>query len=1190
MNINIRDHEEHELEKYFKAQENCIDQIYYRLSDKQRHDTMVCEMWAKCQEKLTEQNHHIQFLEDEIYKAREELREDIGESPYSLYLDETTDISVNKLLCICVKYRSVKHRKFVSTHLGLVELLDCNANGISDAVVAFLREYGLDIKNLVGIATDGASVMVFHYSSWNQEIQFAIQNMENQDPAVVDAIKASGESTLEKATAKAKMKMDQFFNVSLNIAVTGVTGSGKSSFVNVLRGLKDDDVGAAPTGVTETTMEPVMYEHPEMPNVKIWDLPGIGSSNLKSEKYLKDVKFNTYDFFIILSSVRFMENDIMLAKEIRKQKKDFYFVRSKIDNDISSEKEKKGFDEQKVLSIIRDDCQKNLKELGDPKVFLISSRNLQKYDFESLQNILEDELPEHKKYALLQAWPVCSAASLEKKINMFKRIIWAVSLASACIAVVPVPGLSAACDLGILVNFLTRLLTPGDNPVLTERPSSPADARTLLRTSRSESVVVQEKAGGTYHYFGILKSMQTTLEAYKCSLANGVCLELQANVDGLPIFKSSSTQFWPILGVIKNLPQHEPFVIGLFCGTSKPACLLEYLEDFVAEVVELEKGFSFQGITMRLQLCSMVCDAPARAFLKNVKGHTGYSGCEKCMQEGEYVNNRVVFPQTDARLRTDKDFKEMADEGHHLGSSPLVDTSLGMVSGFPLDYMHLVCLGVMRRLLYLWLKGPLASRLSGSQVNILSEMLLKIRKNVPVEFARRPRSLNEVGRWKAAEFRQFLLYTGPVLLKDVLHTAVYQHFLLMFVGVFILSNKALLEEYTDYANDALVLFVQHFGKLYGDMYLSYNVHNLVHLAQDVKVHGNLDSFSAFKFENFMQKLKRLVRKPESPCCQVVKRLAERESVQMHRVESLGVRREHTSGPLPPLFQCAQQYTQYNTELFTLKLDEANSHVYIQGKVAKIRNIIEKEEVIMYLIVLFKEENKTGPVAKEWFSDGLAWWPPYKDKCQILQSVQKKAVPNPSKGWRQFAARVLYESVISQAPPESSNRDHCPVPAWQPRNKDCSQLISQARPVSSNSDHCPVPAWQPSNINSSQRITSNLRQELEVRPETDRHQRPAYTEPVERIILEQLGELHIKVDHLAAIVQSLCQNRAQDQQPQSNDYDHLLPISTLHELNSFDEKLCRDGDFKKHVIAKLSIIGGNSVKKNRVAGMQEGLYT
>ncbi|KAL1276960.1 hypothetical protein QQF64_023633 [Cirrhinus molitorella] len=199
-----------------------------------------------------------------------------------------------------------------------------------------------------------------------------------------------------------------------------------------------------------------MYEHPEMPNVKIWDLPGIGSPNFKAKKYLKDVEFNTYDFFIILSSERFMEHDIMLAKEIRKQKKSFYFVRSKIDNDITSQKRKKGFDEQKILSIIREDCKKNLKELGDPNIFLISSFDLEEYDFESLQNTLEDELPEYKKNALLQAWPVCSAASLEKKIKMFKRMIWAASLASAGVAVIPVPGLSAACDLGIVVLFLTR--------------------------------------------------------------------------------------------------------------------------------------------------------------------------------------------------------------------------------------------------------------------------------------------------------------------------------------------------------------------------------------------------------------------------------------------------------------------------------------------------------------------------------------------------------------------------------------------------------------------------------------------------------------------------------------------------------------------------------------------------------------
>ncbi|XP_050957151.1 interferon-inducible GTPase 5-like [Labeo rohita] len=280
--------------------------------------------------------------------------------------------------------------------------------------------------------------------------------MESQDPAVVEAVKASGESNLERATAKAKETFDQLMNVSLNIAVTGKTGSGKSSFVNALRGLNDDDDEAAPTGVIETTEEVIMYERPEMPNVKIWDLPGIGSPNFKANKYLKDVKFDTYDFFIILNSERFMQNDIMLAKEVRKRKKNFYFVRSKIDSDIFAEQRKRGFDEKEVLSRIRGDCQKNLKELGDPKVFLISSFELDKYDFEMLQNTLVEELPIHKKSALLQAWPVCSAECLEKKIRFFERQIWAVCLASAGIAIIPVPGLSAACDASMVSLFFTR--------------------------------------------------------------------------------------------------------------------------------------------------------------------------------------------------------------------------------------------------------------------------------------------------------------------------------------------------------------------------------------------------------------------------------------------------------------------------------------------------------------------------------------------------------------------------------------------------------------------------------------------------------------------------------------------------------------------------------------------------------------
>ncbi|XP_060760474.1 uncharacterized protein LOC132870693 isoform X3 [Neoarius graeffei] len=64
---------------------------------------------------------------------------------------------------------------------------------------------------------------------------------------------------------------------------------------------------------------------------------------------------------------------------------------------------------------------------------------------------------------------------------------------------------------------------------------------------------------------------------------------------------------------------------------------------------------------------------------------------------------------------------------------------------------------------------------------------------------------------------------------------------------------------------------------------------------------------------------------------------------------------------------------------------------------------------MYLIVVFEDDNQTGPMAKEWFSGGLAWWPPYKDQFQILRAVQKRVMPDPAKGWRQFRTRVLDES-------------------------------------------------------------------------------------------------------------------------------------------------------------------------------------
>ncbi len=202
----------------------------------------------------------------------------------------------------------------------------------------------------------------------------------------------------------------------------------------------------------------------------------------------------------------------------------------------------------------------------------------------------------------------------------------------------------------------------------------------------------------------------------------------------------------------------------------------------------------------------------------------------------------------------------MVDElHHHEGPHPFKNVKVGMVSQFPLDYMHLVCLGVVRKLLQTWLRGPLTVRLPALIVDRMSGKLQSMRPYVPIEFARRPRSLRELDRWKATEFRQFLLYTGPVVLAGIPGP---EHVLTISCSCQLLISMLVSPEHlnlADYAGQMLKSFVNHFGELYGTDQIVYNVHCLVHLADEVKRHGCLDSFSAFPYENHLGKIKKLIR-------------------------------------------------------------------------------------------------------------------------------------------------------------------------------------------------------------------------------------------------------------------------------------------------------------------------------------------
>uniref|UniRef100_H3BB09 IRG-type G domain-containing protein n=1 Tax=Latimeria chalumnae TaxID=7897 RepID=H3BB09_LATCH len=148
------------------------------------------------------------------------------------------------------------------------------------------------------------------------------------------------------------------------------------------------------------------------------------------------------------------------ACEIQKMDKKFYFVRSKVDADIdaSRKRRKSTFNEEKILQEIRQNCIDCLQKEGveSPNVFLLSSFDFDKFDFLRLEETLEKELPSHKGQAFSLSMPNISVDILQKTKELLRSHIWKLATLSCGLAMTPIPGLTVACDIIILVKALTH--------------------------------------------------------------------------------------------------------------------------------------------------------------------------------------------------------------------------------------------------------------------------------------------------------------------------------------------------------------------------------------------------------------------------------------------------------------------------------------------------------------------------------------------------------------------------------------------------------------------------------------------------------------------------------------------------------------------------------------------------------------
>jgi hypothetical protein len=128
-----------------------------------------------------------------------------------------------------------------------------------------------------------------------------------------------------------------------------------------------------------------------------------------------------------------------------------------------------------------------------------------------------------------------------------------------------------AVDCGVTHVQLNKLL-----PIMKEVDSSlPLTAKTLLKTS--DDLKCSSLSGGDYMYFGVSAGLNVVLTD-RLDLADLNKLELALNIDGVPLFKSSTFSLWPVLCYITNVKPHRVFVVAVFGGKLKPSDLA-FLEE-----------------------------------------------------------------------------------------------------------------------------------------------------------------------------------------------------------------------------------------------------------------------------------------------------------------------------------------------------------------------------------------------------------------------------------------------------------------------------------------------------------------------------------------------------------------------------------------------------------------------------------
>ncbi|XP_058814165.1 uncharacterized protein LOC131678053 [Topomyia yanbarensis] len=168
--------------------------------------------------------------------------------------------------------------------------------------------------------------------------------------------------------------------------------------------------------------------------------------------------------------------------------------------------------------------------------------------------------------------------------------------------------------------------------------------------------------------------------------------------------------------------------------------------------------------------------------------------------------------------------------------------------------------------------GSEDSRWSNNVVMQISKILKSIK--LPTEIHRAVRGIDCLTHWKASECASFLHCIGIIVLKHFIKKDQFQNFANLFCAVTICSSSYYIR-FLPVAQTLFEDFIANYYLFYNS--ITSNIHNLVHIVDEVSRFGPLPTISSYPFENHLFQVKKLVRSGKLPLNQIINRITEKYS-------------------------------------------------------------------------------------------------------------------------------------------------------------------------------------------------------------------------------------------------------------------------------------------------------------------------